>query len=478
MASAIIPHLDNTYAAAHPTNGSSIRPNLLIPPSTSGMPNSSIPIDPGNNDCEAHPAFSVMQPVFNANAFLALHQVGNRFRTGSHFEDMRQVETAVETCDKSLSPLAEEGWVSRMAPTLPNPTGFEAASVSQGLQQFFQTQNPFQIQAHIPSIRVFQDDSTAFFSLASSKPGIDAKLRGTVPNPLVPFSGNGLRAHTTWSIGDSPNGILGRSVGGVMLAAEPQITGLGGTYGPQGGAVYPFNDGASGGVGPFGLPSQFGLPDAGWAMRFFQQLRDAIWLLRSTSVRCVGVELGGWDTHSAQGIFSGRFNDRLSVLLQGMRSVWDDSQNQPSGSPEDIALSNLTTMVVSEFGRTSRENSNLGTDHGAATCAFVMGTRVILNPNALLTNGMPIMGGSRIYNCDMTTWQNGTFLGAVPQDFACDGTPGPFTGAGNGTMVAPVWDYKEIFAELINKVFCPTVGIDTILPGFTASGLTQRTFLT
>ncbi len=35
----------------------------------------------------------------------------------------------------------------------------------------------------------------------------------------------------------------------------------------------------------------------------------------------------------------------------------------------------MLTLVWSEFGRRAQENASNGTDHGAAGCAFVMGTR-------------------------------------------------------------------------------------------------------
>ena len=35
----------------------------------------------------------------------------------------------------------------------------------------------------------------------------------------------------------------------------------------------------------------------------------------------------------------------------------------------------MLTLVWSEFGRRPQENASAGTDHGAAGCAFVMGTR-------------------------------------------------------------------------------------------------------
>lgn len=77
------------------------------------------------------------------------------------------------------------------------------------------------------------------------------------------------------------------------------------------------------------------------------------------------VDVGGWDTHVNQGAATGYLADRLGELgraLAGFReeigpAAWRDS----------------VVVVISEFGRTFRENGDHGTDHGHGSVYWVLG---------------------------------------------------------------------------------------------------------
>lgn len=79
------------------------------------------------------------------------------------------------------------------------------------------------------------------------------------------------------------------------------------------------------------------------------------------------VDVGGWDTHVGQGGAKGTLANRLDVLAKGLVSFADGM-----GS----AWKNTVVVVISEFGRTFRENGNKGTDHGHGTTYWVMGGAV------------------------------------------------------------------------------------------------------
>ena len=80
------------------------------------------------------------------------------------------------------------------------------------------------------------------------------------------------------------------------------------------------------------------------------------------------VDVGGWDTHvgqgGAQGYLAGRVNE-LGNALAGFAqelgpAAWNDT----------------VVVVISEFGRTFRENGNRGTDHGHGSVYWVLGGSV------------------------------------------------------------------------------------------------------
>ncbi|WP_112480389.1 DUF1501 domain-containing protein [Vibrio variabilis] len=76
------------------------------------------------------------------------------------------------------------------------------------------------------------------------------------------------------------------------------------------------------------------------------------------------LELGGWDTHSAQGTTKGRLSNQLTKLDKGLAAL-------------KVALgeqwSKTVIIAASEFGRTVAENGTKGTDHGTANAMFVLG---------------------------------------------------------------------------------------------------------
>jgi uncharacterized protein (DUF1501 family) len=76
------------------------------------------------------------------------------------------------------------------------------------------------------------------------------------------------------------------------------------------------------------------------------------------------IDIGGWDTHVNEGGTQGTLATNLTGLGRGlvafaqeMGSEWNDT----------------VVVVLSEFGRTFRENGNRGTDHGHGTVYWILG---------------------------------------------------------------------------------------------------------
>ena len=77
------------------------------------------------------------------------------------------------------------------------------------------------------------------------------------------------------------------------------------------------------------------------------------------------VDVGGWDTHVAQGGATGALAGRLDELGRGLAGFAQEI------GPE--AWRHTVVVVISEFGRTFRENGNKGTDHGHGTTYWLLG---------------------------------------------------------------------------------------------------------
>jgi uncharacterized protein (DUF1501 family) len=76
------------------------------------------------------------------------------------------------------------------------------------------------------------------------------------------------------------------------------------------------------------------------------------------------VDVGGWDTHVNQGGASGALASNLDNLGRGLAAF-----AQEMGT----SWKQTTVVVISEFGRTFRENGTRGTDHGHGTVLWVLG---------------------------------------------------------------------------------------------------------
>jgi uncharacterized protein (DUF1501 family) len=137
------------------------------------------------------------------------------------------------------------------------------------------------------------------------------------------------------------------------------------------------------------------------------------------------VDVGGWDTHVNQGAATGYLADRLGELGRAL-----------SGFSEEIGPAgwrDTVVVVISEFGRTFRENGDKGTDHGHGGAFWVMGggvrggqvagrqvalTQASLNQNRdypVLNDYRSVMGGlfRRVYGLNVTRL-DAVFPGAAP----------------------------------------------------------------
>lgn len=128
---------------------------------------------------------------------------------------------------------------------------------------------------------------------------------------------------------------------------------------------------------------------AGQADRLAELMRDRY--------RIGFIDVGGWDTHVNEGGAQGQLANNLANLGQGLQTF-----AQTLGG----AWNNTAVVVLSEFGRTFRENGNAGTDHGHGSVHWVLGgsvgggriagEQVAVNRDTLLQNrDYPVLNNYR-----------------------------------------------------------------------------------
>ena len=98
--------------------------------------------------------------------------------------------------------------------------------------------------------------------------------------------------------------------------------------------------------------------------RAFETQAQRIAKLMRGEYRLGFVDVGGWDTHVGEGGAQGYLATRLAELGRGLAAL--------AGAMGD-AWRDTLVLVVSEFGRTFRENGNRGTDHGHGTVYWALG---------------------------------------------------------------------------------------------------------
>ena len=101
--------------------------------------------------------------------------------------------------------------------------------------------------------------------------------------------------------------------------------------------------------------------------------------------RIATMEINGWDTHFNQGTKFGPLANNLAALDAGFGALKDSLGEH---------WSKTVILAATEFGRTVRQNGTAGTDHGTASCAFLLGGAV---DGGRVVAAWPGLGGNNLY---------------------------------------------------------------------------------
>lgn len=163
------------------------------------------------------------------------------------------------------------------------------------------------------------------------------------------FSNNTTARTALSSFYDGGTGDLLLQTGANTLSAVGSVAGINWgapQFAVQNGAVYPAND-----IGG--------------------RLKEVAQLIRANlGLRCVAVDVDGWDTHDAMGApedTTAWFYQRSKGLADALAAFSTDL---------GTAMDETTVMTISEFGRTINENGSGGTDHGRGSVMFAMGNKI------------------------------------------------------------------------------------------------------
>jgi uncharacterized protein (DUF1501 family) len=184
---------------------------------------------------------------------------------------------------------------------------------------------------------------------------------------------------------------------------------------------------------------------------FFDDLKAAAIVLNKTDAIIAGTQLDGFDTHSNEGGATGQhanLNQSIAWAMYGLQKYF-------SGYADKLHWKDLIVITLSEFGRTTVENSDTGTDHAEAGVMFVAG------------------GAVKGYNKGNTS---GVF-GASPNDSVpwVPGVGGTMFGASQRYLKRAI-DYRSVIGKIIrDHLGASQDQLTRIIPGYGIKGENLQT---
>ncbi len=262
-----------------------------------------------------HPALASLQPLWAEKKLAFIHASGSPDSTRSHFDAQDYMESA--TPGRKSTP---DGWLNRLVAGLPG-----AASPSRALS----------IGPVMPRIL---SGPTAAMNLPNGAGATKANVldRKNVGEAFDQLYAGHERFGRAYQDGKTAHQEVMAAAAAASAAAAQEMN-----------------------AADRGAPLPNGFPD--------DAARLATLMRNDPKIQVAFVDLGGWDTHAAQGNAKGQLANRLQPLGQGLAVL---------AKKLGPLFDDTTIVVMSEFGRTARENGNGGTDHGHGNVMWVLGGAV------------------------------------------------------------------------------------------------------
>ena len=267
-----------------------------------------------------HPALSALMPLWQAKQLAFVHASGSTDTTRSHFDAQDYMESG--TPGRKATP---SGWMNRLLDVLaPGPSGQSASATQSAMQAISMGPSLPRIFSGPHSVTNLPTGKAITRPSALDKQGVAKAFAGL-------YDGDDKLSQAYRQSRDAHQAVMADMAGddAEMSAA---------------------NNGAP-------LPNGFA-DDAARVGTLFR---------KDKRIQLGFMALGGWDTHANQGAATGQLASRLTPLGQGLAAlaqqmgpVWQDT----------------VVVVMSEFGRTVKQNGNGGTDHGHANVMWLLGGKV------------------------------------------------------------------------------------------------------
>jgi uncharacterized protein (DUF1501 family) len=335
--SVVIPYGDSRYYA--------VRPTIAIP-----KPGQELGALDLNGYFGMHPALEPLLPFWQAKTLAFVHASGSPDPTRSHFDAQDYMETGVPG-----KKFITSGWLNRLVSELPsNKSPVQALSLGAVLPRIFA--GPAEV-------------GSAPRTISGNKIVLDRPMIGDLfselycdqKSELGKAFAEGMAAHKT--------------IEEAMAQPGPQVAQN------SAGAYAPYNPFSRSGLSDGNMDNtknasieallaeqkaaSRGAPNPKSYGDFGRQL--ALLMNRDNSIQVAFTDFGGWDTHVNQGGGKGQLANRLGPLAAGLSELVNGL---------GPLYKKTTIVVMSEFGRTVKENGNNGTDHGHGNAIWLLGGNI------------------------------------------------------------------------------------------------------
>jgi uncharacterized protein (DUF1501 family) len=298
----IVPYTDGTYYQARPT--------LAVAASS---------VLPLNERLGMNPSLKALQPLWQQNKLAVVEGVGYPNPNLSHFASMDIWQTL------DLNGQGAQGWLGKYVAGYVDKDGHPFQSLAVG------TTLPVALKSISADVPVVADPKSYRLqpdpAQASQTSAADARIQAL------------LKLYNTYPQ-SAPYAALLDATAQNAVQGSKMLNEVASQYTPK--AKYPTSSFAKG----------------------LQVLAEVI--VQGLGLRVGYVTLGGFDTHSAQGMDQPKL---LQDLAEGLTAFYADLTAHN-------AADNVVVMTWSEFGRRVEENASAGTDHGTAAPLFVLGNAV------------------------------------------------------------------------------------------------------
>jgi uncharacterized protein (DUF1501 family) len=261
-----------------------------------------------------HPSMSAFENLFREKRLAIVHGVGSPNNTRSHFDAQDYMESGTP-----FNKGTDSGWLNRAVGLLGHEaaTPFQAVSLTSSLPRSFYGDNPALAISNLEDFAIqMKGNPMAANTAAKSFEELYDKTSSSLLNKTGKESFEAVK---------------------ILKSADVR------NYRPANNAIYPNS--------PLG-----------------NSLKQVAQLIKmDVGLEIAFAECGGWDTHFNQGTETGTFSRNVNDLSTAIAAFWTDM-----GTYQD----DVEIMTMTEFGRTVHQNGTNGTDHGRASCMFIVGNDI------------------------------------------------------------------------------------------------------